>query len=64
MPVADRGRIRFRVVRARGHRSRKSSGEIADLQQTAQIIPVFDSSFSPDRPEAGQVDGKLGGRSD
>jgi hypothetical protein len=36
---------------------RKSSYEIADLQQTAQIIPAFCSSFLPHHPKAGQIDG-------
>jgi hypothetical protein len=39
---------------------RKSSHEIADLQQTAQIISGFRSSFLPRRPKAGQSDGNPG----
>jgi hypothetical protein len=35
---------------------RKSSYEIADLQQTAQIISSFRSSFLPQRSKAGQID--------
>jgi hypothetical protein len=43
---------------------RKSSYEIADLQQTAQIISGFRSSFLPRWPKAGQCDGNLGESND